>query len=102
MHALKLLHSKIRDACPSIHVKRLNVLFVATQALLLGRRLTLTGIARSIRSHAYVKHNIKRIDRLLGNGKQYLCCFERATRDGIIGQLGLHQSFTTPNQGTTR
>ena len=67
MHALKVLHKKLQQACPYIHKKRLTVLILATQALFTGQRLSLTQLGRSLISKARVKHNIKRIDRLLGN-----------------------------------
>jgi len=67
MYAIKLLHKKIQTACPSIHATRLHCLMSATDALIKGQRLTLTDIGRSLSSNAYVKHNIKRVDRLIGN-----------------------------------
>lgn len=67
MHALKVLHKKLKKACPTIHQKRLTILILAAQALLVGQRLSLTQLGRWLRSKARVKHNIKRIDRLLGN-----------------------------------
>jgi hypothetical protein len=67
MHAVKLLHKKLTIACPAIHAKRLRTLLIATQGLLNSQRLSLTRIGRALPGTAYVKHNIKRIDRLLGN-----------------------------------
>ena len=67
MHALRVLHKKLKQACPTIHQKRLTILILATQALLIGQRLSLTQLGRCLSSKARVKHNIKRIDRLLGN-----------------------------------
>jgi len=67
MHALKVLHKKLKQTCPDIHQKRLTILVNATQALLAGQRLSLTQLGRCLQSKAKVKHNIKRIDRLLGN-----------------------------------
>jgi hypothetical protein len=67
MVAFKVLHKKLQQACPFIHRARLNVLLVATNALLIGQRLSLTQLGRSLLSAAQVKHNIKRMDRLLGN-----------------------------------
>jgi hypothetical protein len=67
MHALKVLHKKLKQACPTIHKKRLTILILATQASLIGQRLSLTQLDRCLYSKARVKHNIKRIDRLLGN-----------------------------------
>jgi hypothetical protein len=71
MVALKVLHKKLQQACPFIHQARLTVLLVATNALLIGQRLSLTQLGRSLLAAAHVKHNIKRIDRLLGNTHLY-------------------------------
>lgn len=67
MHALKVLHNKLQQACPFIHQRRLATLVLAIHALLIGQRLSLTQLGRRLASKALVKHNIKRIDRLLGN-----------------------------------
>jgi hypothetical protein len=67
MHALKVLHNKLQQACPFIHQKRLAILMLAIHALLIGQRLSLTQLGRCLTSKALVKHSIKRIDRLLGN-----------------------------------
>jgi hypothetical protein len=67
MYALQVLHKKLASACPYIHQKRLAILLFATHALLIGQRLSLTQLGRHLVSKALVKHNIKRIDRLLGN-----------------------------------
>jgi hypothetical protein len=67
MVALKVLHKKLKQACPFIHQKRLSILLLATQALLVGQRLSLTQLGRCLHSKTKVKHNIKRMDRLLGN-----------------------------------
>ncbi len=42
---------------------------VATQSLLDGQQLSLTELGRNIAGSVAPKHNIKRIDRLLGNRK---------------------------------
>lgn len=67
MVALKVLHKKLRLACPFIHKKRLTILVVATQAFLIGQRLSVTQLGRRLCSKALTKHKIKRVDRLLGN-----------------------------------
>ena len=40
---------------------------VATESLLDGNQLSLTQLGRNITGNVSAKHNIKRIDRLLGN-----------------------------------
>jgi hypothetical protein len=67
MHASGLLRRWLRRACPGIHAARLAVVVRVVEALVLGGKLTLTHLGRNLRSAAYVKHSIKRVDRLLGN-----------------------------------
>ncbi|HGV3216098.1 TPA: IS4-like element ISVsa5 family transposase, partial [Escherichia coli] len=52
---------------PELHLKRLNSLTLACHALLDCKTLTLTELGRNLPTKARTKHNIKRIDRLLGN-----------------------------------
>ena len=68
MHALSMLHRRLALSCPQLHRKRLNSLLAAVQAAVSGSRLALSDLGRGICSAAGVKHNIKRVDRLLGNG----------------------------------
>jgi hypothetical protein len=67
MHALVIVQQFLRTRCPHIHAVRLTVILAAVGAAVRGRRLTLTELGRSLPGSARVKHNIKRIDRLLGN-----------------------------------
>jgi hypothetical protein len=69
MHVIPLLHKLFGKSLSIIHKKRVDAICTAVQALVTGRRLSLTGIGRSIQNEVMVKHNIKRIDRLLGNKK---------------------------------
>lgn len=62
-----LLHKWLRDACPSIHKARLSALIKVVHGLLVGGRLTLTDLGRQLQTAAFAKHNIKCVDRLLGN-----------------------------------
>jgi hypothetical protein len=83
MHALGLLHTSLGSACPTIHARRLAVLVKATETLCQCAQLTLSGIGRALASRALVKHNIKRIDRLLGNPFLYaerVCLYEAMLR----------------------
>lgn len=57
MHALNVLHKKLKQACPDIHQNRLTILMLATQALLIGQRLSLTKLGRCLRSKVRAKHN---------------------------------------------
>lgn len=67
MHALNIVQQLIRSCCPCLHAARLTVLLAAVGAAVRARRLTLTELGRALISSARPKHDIKRIDRLLGN-----------------------------------
>jgi hypothetical protein len=67
MHAFIIVQQLLRSRCPHIHAVRLTVILAAVAAAVRGRRLTLTELGRALLGPARVKHNIKRIDRLLGN-----------------------------------
>ncbi len=60
MYALKVLHKKLKQACPFIHQKRLTIFMLATHVLLIGQRLSFTQLGRHLKSKARVKHNIKK------------------------------------------
>lgn len=68
MHALSILHRILSARLPEIHAKRLASLLAAVEAVVSGSRLTLSDVGRGLSGSVAVKHNIKRIDRLLGNG----------------------------------
>jgi hypothetical protein len=67
MHVLTILHRILSTSFPEIHAKRLASLLAAVEAVVTGSRLTLSDMGRGLAGSAAVKHNIKRIDRLLGN-----------------------------------
>lgn len=67
MHALRIVQQLIRSCCPQIHGVRLAVILAAVGAAVRARRLTLTELGRALVGSARPKHDIKRIDRLLGN-----------------------------------
>lgn len=67
MCELDILHDSLYQFCPELHLKRLNSLTLAYHALLDCKTLTLTELGRNLPTKARTKHNIKRIDRLLGN-----------------------------------
>lgn len=66
MHAITMVHRTLSACCPSIHVKRLASLCDAAHAAAKGHHLSLSELGRELPS-ARTRHNIKRIDRLLGN-----------------------------------
>lgn len=67
MCELNILHESLYQFCPELHLKRLNSLMLACRALLDSKTLTLTKLGRNLPCQARTKHNIKRMDRLLGN-----------------------------------
>ncbi|RCU43292.1 IS4 family transposase [Corallincola holothuriorum] len=67
MRKIQILHQMLAQQCQQIHKKRLSSLMVATQSLLDGDSLSLTELGRNIEGRVAPKHNIKRMDRLLGN-----------------------------------
>jgi hypothetical protein len=67
MHALTILHRILFNSFPEIHAKRLTCLLAAVDSVVTGSRLTLSDMGRGLQGQVAVKHNIKRIDRLLGN-----------------------------------
>jgi hypothetical protein len=70
MHAspiVPLLHRWLRRACPAMHAARAAAVITVVEALVRGAKLALTPLGRNLRSTAFAKHGIKRVDRLLGN-----------------------------------
>lgn len=67
MQAGSVLHNLLMNTCALMHKTRRLSLEAAIGGALLGQRLTVTDIGRSIQSHTSHKHNIKRADRLLSN-----------------------------------
>lgn len=69
MQEQQLLYKLIQKSPYSIHQKTINSVTNAVKALLIGKELSLTGIARSSIGKAKERHAIRRTDRLLGNEK---------------------------------
>lgn len=67
MQAQPVLHRLLMNTCAWMHKTRRASLAANVMAVLIGRRLTVTDMGRSIRSGTSHKHNIKRTDRLLSN-----------------------------------
>lgn len=69
MKAIKLLHKKLFTACPEMHVIRLKALMAGVTSAITEHQLTVTGLGRNLKSHSNTrtKHDIKRMDRLVGN-----------------------------------
>jgi hypothetical protein len=71
MHAQKVSHKVLNNACSWMHNARRNVLQVTVLAAIDERRLSVTGLGRAIDSNAKEKNCIKRADRLIGNEHLY-------------------------------
>jgi len=71
MHAQKVSHKILNNACPWMHQNRRTALAEIVLAAISERRLSVTGLGRAIDSDAREKHCIKRADRLIGNEHLY-------------------------------
>jgi len=71
MHAKKVSHKILENACAWMHNTRRKSLEVNVLAAIRERRLSVTGLGRAISSEAREKHCIKRADRLVGNPHLY-------------------------------
>ena len=67
MHATQVLDTYLKKHCQGIHKTRMKTLLTATIALMTGKKLSVTGLGRAMRTEAKTKHNIKRADRLAGS-----------------------------------
>lgn len=87
MRAVKTLQQLLDSSLVTIHAARTRLVFWAVLALVHGGRLSLTGIGRSSRGNTMTKHNIKRVDRLLGNKnlRKESSVFYRAIAALVIG-----------------
>ena len=67
MHATQVLDNYLSKMCQGIHQKRWNVLMMMVEALMIGKKLSVTGLGRTVVGDSYEKHQIKKADRLIGN-----------------------------------
>ena len=69
MKAVKLLHKKLSMACPDMHEIRLKALIAGVTSATTEHQVTVTGLGRNLKSFSkiHTKHDIKRMDRLIGN-----------------------------------
>ncbi|MCU7960412.1 MAG: IS4 family transposase [gamma proteobacterium symbiont of Bathyaustriella thionipta] len=69
MKAIKLLHKNLSTACPDMHEMRLKALMAGVSSALTEHQVTVTGLGRNLKSYSKTKtkHDIKRMDRLIGN-----------------------------------
>jgi len=88
MRASSILERNLSKSLQSIHSARLKSVFFGVDALLRGGRLSLTALGRAASGPVSAKHNIKRIDRLLGNPHLLgnLPTFCRAMTQLLVGE----------------
>ena len=67
MSIIALLHNLLKEKLPSIHATRLQALMAAVEVGLSGASVSITALGRPLSGPAYIKHKIKRLDRLAGN-----------------------------------
>ena len=69
MKVIELLHRKLSVACPDVHAIRLDALMAAVTSTITGHQLTVTALGRNLKAYSKTdtKHDIKRMDRLIGN-----------------------------------
>jgi hypothetical protein len=67
MHASEILHRSLDSVLAPMHALRRRVLLQATEALIDGRRLTMTDLSRSWPGATYSHAPLKAVDRLMRN-----------------------------------
>lgn len=67
MHAVRLLQTNIEKSCPIIHKKRSQCLFDVVTSLIDSGKLWISALGRGIENQTTSKHNIKKVDTLVGN-----------------------------------
>lgn len=67
MRKESLLQNYFKDTLSFMHKKRQNVLFGAVDSLIDGASLTLSSLGRNFKGNSKERHQIRKMDRLLGN-----------------------------------
>ena len=67
MHATQIINTHLKKMCQGIHQTRWNVLLAMIEALMIGKKLSVTGLGRSLSGDSFQKHQITKADRLIGN-----------------------------------
>jgi len=65
--SIEQFYTQIRKELSFIHQTRLDSLLTVSKALITGGKLSITQLGNNIDNNASTKHNIKKVDRLLGN-----------------------------------
>lgn len=69
MHTLPVLQKFLFDSLPGVHAYRLRAVSLAVDGVVHGARVGITAMGRSLGSGTRTKHRVKRMDRLVGNGR---------------------------------
>ena len=69
MHAVRLLQTITEKSCPEVHQKRVDCLFAVVTSLIDCGKLWISALGRGINNQTTAKHNIKKVDALVGNSK---------------------------------
>lgn len=69
MHAVELLQTMTEKSCPDIHQKRVNCVFEVVTSLIACGKLWISALGRGIQNQTTAKHNIKKVDTLVGNDR---------------------------------
>ena len=103
MRIKKLLHKLFENASLNIDKRLHRTLLQAACTLSKTKQLSITGIGRALKSSAFIKHSIKRVDRLFGNSQLNLksIAYYRSMAQLLIGE---HQKvlITVDWSGLTR
>ena len=68
MHAKGIVNLMLANCLSSLHEKQAEALRAGVCAAVEGGHLSLSQLARKLRSQVALRHRVKRMDRLLGNG----------------------------------
>lgn len=69
MHVVRLLQTNIEKSCSTIHKKRSACLFEVVCSLIDCGKLWISALGRGLKNQTTAKHNIKKVDSLIGNKK---------------------------------
>lgn len=85
MHTRPVLQKLFDGSLPQIHAARRRSLMLAVDAVVRGSRVAITQMGRALSTGTRLKHQIKRIDRLIGN--RLLTTEHQAIYQMMTGQL---------------
>ena len=88
MRAEGILRRLLERETSEIHARRVRAVVSAVVALVLGGEIVLSRLGRAVAGRTTMKHGIKRIDRLFGNGqlREERHVFYRAIARKVIGR----------------